>query len=75
MSTARKVLQEALELDEHERAALALSLLDSISQPDERDEEAWLDEIERRAHLAVSGAEAGIDADDAVDAVTRELGL
>ncbi|EYF04263.1 hypothetical protein [Chondromyces apiculatus] len=38
MSTARKLLQEALDLDEHERAVLALELMDSLSPPDPRNE-------------------------------------
>ncbi|WP_437722221.1 addiction module protein [Sorangium sp. So ce861] len=75
MSTARKLLQEALELDEGERATLALELMDSLSQPDARDEAAWIEEIERRARRALHGQSPGADIDDAVDRIERDLGL
>ncbi|AUX23289.1 uncharacterized protein SOCEGT47_038120 [Sorangium cellulosum] len=75
MSTARKLLQEALDLDEGERAMLALQLMDSLSRPDVRDEAAWIEEIERRAHRALSGQSPGVDVDDAVARIERDLGL
>jgi hypothetical protein len=75
MSTARKLLEEALQLDEAQRAALALELMDSLSPPDPRDEASWIEEIERRARLAISGEEQGVDMDEAVDRISRDLGL
>ncbi|MGK4000257.1 addiction module protein [Sorangium sp. So ce1024] len=75
MSMARRLLQEALELDERERATLTLQLMDTLSPPDARDEAAWLAEIERRAHRALSGQSRGVDVDDAVDRIERDLGL
>jgi hypothetical protein len=75
MSTARKLLAEALQLDEAQRAALALDLMDSLSPPDPRDEAAWIEEIERRAHRALSGEAQGVDLEEAVDRISRDLGL
>jgi hypothetical protein len=75
MSTARKLLQQALTLDESDRATLALEIMDSLAPPDVRDEDAWIEEIERRARRAISGASPGVDVDDALDRVSRDLGL
>ena len=75
MNAARRLLQEALVLEEGERAALALELLDSLSAPDARDQASWIEEIERRAQRALSGDEPGVDADDAADRIARDLGL
>lgn len=54
---------------------LALQLMDSLSRPDVRDEAAWIEEIERRAHRALSGQSPGVDVDDAVARIERDLGL
>lgn len=75
MSPARKLLAEALQLDEAERATLALELMDSVSLQDRRDEASWLEEIERRARRALSGDEPGLDVDEALDGMCRDLGL
>jgi len=75
MSTARKLTAEALQLDEAERATMALELMDSISRPDPHDEAAWLSEIEGRARRAISGDSEGMDFDAAVDGISRDLGL
>jgi hypothetical protein len=75
MSTARKLFAEALQLDEGQRAVLALDLMDSLSPPDLRDEASWIEEIERRARRALSGEEPGIDLDEALDQISRDLGL
>jgi hypothetical protein len=75
MSTARKLTAEALQLDEAERATMALELMDSISPPDPRDETAWITEIEGRARRALSGESEGMDADAAMDRISRDLGL
>jgi len=75
MSTARKLLAEALELDEEQRAALALSLLDSLSPPEPRDEASWIEEIEKRARRVFAGEGSGVDADEAIDRIAHDLGL
>ena len=75
MSTARKLTAEALQLDEAERATMALELMDSISRPDPHDEAAWITEIEGRARRALSGESEGVDVDTAIDGISRDLGL
>jgi len=75
MSPARKLLEEALQFDDDTRATLALELMDSLSRPDMRDDASWVEEIERRARRALSGETQGIDVDDAVEQITRDLGL
>lgn len=75
MSTARKLTAEALQLDEAERATMALELMDSLSRPEARDEAEWIAEIEGRAHRALSGESEGMDFDAAVDGISRDLGL
>jgi len=75
MNVARRLLAEALQLDDEARATLALELLDSVSPPDPRDEVSWIEEIERRARRALAGRELGIDSDAAVDRISRDLGL
>jgi hypothetical protein len=55
MSTARKLTAEALQLDDVERATMALELMDSITRPDPRDEAAWIEEIEGRARRVLAG--------------------
>jgi len=55
-STAEKVLSEALELSENERARVAAELLASLEPNIEtRDGEAWIAEVERRAQAAIGG--------------------
>ncbi|MDI1447859.1 addiction module protein [Polyangium sp. 6x1] len=75
MSTARKLLAEALQLDDEQRAALALSLMDSLSRPEPRDEPAWIAEIEKRARHVLAGAESGADGDEVIDRIAHDLGL
>jgi hypothetical protein len=75
MSTARKLLEEALCLDDETRATLALELMDSLSPPDMRDEVNWVEKIERRARRALSGESKGMDVDQAVEQISRDLGL
>jgi putative addiction module component (TIGR02574 family) len=51
------VFQAALELESHDRAALATLLVDSLDPETEQDvEAAWMREIERRAAEVNSGA-------------------
>ena len=75
MRVVQDLLAEALQLDDEQRADLALSLMDSLSPPDQRDEPAWIEEIERRARRALSGEDAGIEVDEAIDGIARDLGL
>ena len=75
MSTAKKLLAEALQLDEDQRATLALELMDSVSPVDRRDDATWIAEIERRARLVLSGEQPGIEMEEALDQMTRDLGL
>jgi hypothetical protein len=74
MSAHVKLLQQALLLDEKERAALALELMDSVSAPDPRDETAWIAEIERRAQRALAGASPSVEVGEALDRISRDLG-
>jgi hypothetical protein len=55
-TTADEVLKEALQLSERERARVATEILASL-EPDieTRDSEAWIAEVERRAHAAIDG--------------------
>ena len=53
---AAKLLQQALELSEEDRAALAQALLDTVSPfQDKAIEEAWKEEIGRRINEIDSG--------------------
>lgn len=68
-SEARDLLESALDLDIHERAALAAHLLASLeSTPGEsRDlpaESAWVEEINRRARSVLDGSTHTLDWDD-----------
>jgi putative addiction module component (TIGR02574 family) len=56
VTTAEKVLRDALQLPEGERARVAAELLASLEPCVETlDSEAWIAEVERRAQAAVSG--------------------
>jgi len=55
--TAKRILDEALELPESARADLAAALLESLEESaDEGVEAAWSDEIARRIREVESGA-------------------
>jgi putative addiction module component (TIGR02574 family) len=58
LPTAQKVLKDALRLSESEKASLAAELLNSL-EPDipsqQRTEEEWLTEVERRARVYRDG--------------------
>ena len=59
---AQKVLGEALNLRDEERAEVALELVASLDGPRDADaEEAWVSEIERRARHALSDPDGGED--------------
>jgi putative addiction module component (TIGR02574 family) len=56
-ASAKRVLEDALELSPEERADLAATLLDSLEEAqDEGVEEAWAEEIARRIRDVESGA-------------------
>lgn len=52
---ARQILEQALQLDDAERAALAADLVASLGPPDDRTDEEWIREVERRARRALAG--------------------
>lgn len=54
-SQALKVLDEALQLPEQDRAELALRLLDSCGEPTADVERAWIEEARRRLAAIASG--------------------
>ena len=76
MSTAAAhLLEEALLLPDDERADLAAELLASLTpdvRAENRSEQEWLDEIERRARSAIAGS-PGIPWEDARAEIERRL--
>jgi putative addiction module component (TIGR02574 family) len=72
MKTARKILDEALELSPEERADLAYELISSLDGPPDPDaEEAWAKEIERRARRYLAGESPGIPWEDVLERLRR----
>ena len=57
------------------RVVQKLLAMDSLSPPDHRGEPAWIEEVERRARRALSGEEPGVEVDEAIDDISRDLGL
>jgi putative addiction module component (TIGR02574 family) len=73
---ASAVLREALALRADERAHIAADLIDSLDEErDDADEvtTAWADELERRAHQALSDPTAGEDWDSLRERVAGRL--
>ena len=71
---ASDVLHEALSLLPEERAEIAAELLASLDGPADVDvEAAWLEEIEKRAHRALSGESQAIERDEARARIARRL--
>jgi hypothetical protein len=68
---ASDVLREALGLLPEERAAELLASLDRPADVDA--DEAWREEIERRARRVLSGESAGIDRGEARARIARRL--
>ena len=63
MAQPKELLDQALALPSDERTRVALELLDSVEAPDplgHLDDEAWVDEIRRRAEHATSGQSDGV---------------
>ena len=54
-SNALRLLDEALQLSEQDRAELALRLLDSVGEPTDQVERAWIEEAKRRLAEIDSG--------------------
>ena len=57
IKAAQRVLADALQLPQDERAAVANSLLDTLEPPERREatDDEWISEIERRARSAMAG--------------------
>jgi hypothetical protein len=59
---AKKLLGEALDLTDEERADVALELVASLDGPKDADaEDAWIVEIERRARRVLADSDGGED--------------
>ena len=72
-STAEDVLKLALELPEADRARVAAEMLASLDpEPENRDDDAWIAEIERRADAAIAG-EPGLSWPQVLDHVEARL--
>jgi putative addiction module component (TIGR02574 family) len=59
MARAAHLIKEALELSPEERVDVATELLASVEEAHEDVEEAWAEEIERRAGRVLSDESAG----------------
>jgi putative addiction module component (TIGR02574 family) len=74
MSESEELLTKALRLPEHERAALARQLLESLdSERDAEIDDAWLTEIERRCAAVDAGDAITSDWEDFRRRVEREI--
>jgi putative addiction module component (TIGR02574 family) len=74
-STLSDLKKEAAQLPEHERAELALSLIESLDGPADPDvEEAWAQEIERRVRQFEKGEAELIPAEEVFARIRRRLG-
>jgi putative addiction module component (TIGR02574 family) len=71
-SVAHRILEEALTLPERERRQITEALLDSMSEPSEEDE-AWLDEVERRIEQARTGEAPSLDGDEVIARLRDKL--
>ena len=61
MSAARKILEDALTLPQQDRARVAAALIASLEEGEDADaEQAWADEIERRAERVLGGKSNGL---------------
>jgi putative addiction module component (TIGR02574 family) len=72
--SAEKLRKEALALPPDERAALARELLLSLDEPaDSGAEEAWAEEIGRRAEAVANGTATLVDWNEAEKRITERL--
>jgi len=73
--TLSDLKKKAAQLPEHERAELALSLIESLDGPADPDvEEAWAKEIERRVRQLEKGEAELIPAEEVFARIRRRLG-
>jgi putative addiction module component (TIGR02574 family) len=73
--TVKKIFEEALALAEDERAELVAELLNSLPPCDsveERSDEDWIAEVERRARTALAGS-PGVSWDETREKITKQL--
>ena len=73
--STQQLLKDALQLPDQQRAELVIELLDSLPPTEpgqERSDEQWLTEIERRARAAQTGA-AGVSWEEARNQVLDRL--
>ena len=74
-STLSELKKKAAQLPEHERAELALSLIESLDGPADPDaEEAWAKEIDRRVRQLEKGEANLLPAEDVFARIRRRLG-
>jgi putative addiction module component (TIGR02574 family) len=74
-SAARKLLQDALVLPEHERLELASELIASVDGPQDADWDAtWLAELDRRARAATARGEAAAEWTEVRSRILKRLG-
>ena len=74
-STLSELKKKAAQLPEHERAELALSLIESLDGPADPDvEEAWAQEIERRVRQIERGEAELVPAEEVFARIRRRLG-
>jgi putative addiction module component (TIGR02574 family) len=71
--SARRILEEALELPEAERANVAAELLASLPSDELDGDEAWLAELERRAEAFRRGEVEGTPWDQVERSTRAEL--
>jgi len=71
----KKVVEEALELNEHDRAEVVGALLESLEVEDPEEEAAFVAELERRAAEMESGAVKGIPSEELWAELPRLLAL
>lgn len=70
----KRLLKEALQLPDDERAELAAELMASFDGPDDTDiEAAWATEIERRATKVLTGESQGNSWEEVQERIEHEL--
>lgn len=74
MSETTTLLQQVLNLSEHDRAEMATRLLESLDPDTQQDvDEAWAEEIERRCTAVDAGTLATSDWKDVRARIEREI--
>lgn len=75
-ASAQRLLKDAMDLPETERADLAYELLVSLPTPEPRtarSDEQWIAEIERRAKRAITGDDVGVSWSEARSQIEERL--